>query len=247
MVTQLVKKLHLLWNLKVHCHIHKSLPLVSSWAKWIRSTPTLFKIKFNVILPCCSYSNVFFLNAKESVINIMQNFILNLLHMLLIEPNFQENSRVVHISKYIEGFVATSLWTWETDEPITVYPSPSNFTTDSQSVRLSWCRAPVSYCVTVSVLSWGGRPLWREGGSVLCQSLSEVIRQLSLYTSIYILHVFHDVSYTNRIYADAGGTDKSLKHCPFWINVTLLNILSPLATYIYVMYLILCIHLKEAS
>jgi hypothetical protein len=49
-------------------------------------------------------------------------------------------------------------------------PSPSHFTTDGRSVRLSWCRAPISYFLTVSVLSWGGRPLWREGGSVLSAS-----------------------------------------------------------------------------
>jgi hypothetical protein len=31
-----------------------------------------------------------------------------------------------------------------------------------------------------------GRPLWREGGSVFCQSLSAVISQLSVCTVIYI-------------------------------------------------------------
>jgi hypothetical protein len=63
----------------------------------------------------------------------------------------------------------------------------------SSPVWGSW--PDINYCLSLSVLSWGGRPLWREGGSVLCQSLSEVVSQLSNYTSVYILHVFH-VSYT---------------------------------------------------
>jgi hypothetical protein len=52
-----------------------------------------------------------------------------------------------------------------------------------------------SYCLTVTVLSLGGRPLWREGGSVFCQSLSAVVSQLSVWTDIYILHVLHDIQY----------------------------------------------------
>jgi hypothetical protein len=68
--------------------------------------------------------------------------------------------------------------------------------TMSQSVCLgveprpgSW--PDVCYSLTVTVLSLGGRPLWWEDGSVVCQSQSAVLRQLSLRTSIYILHVLH--------------------------------------------------------
>jgi hypothetical protein len=51
----------------------------------------------------------------------------------------------------------------------------------------------IFYCLTVTVLSLGGRPLWREDVSVDCQSQSAVLRQLSLCTVIYILHVLHDI------------------------------------------------------
>jgi hypothetical protein len=54
--------------------------------------------------------------------------------------------------------------------------SQSHFTTDSQSVCLSWCRAPCGAHDQIfnSVESYSsvhmGRPLWREVGSVICQS-----------------------------------------------------------------------------
>jgi hypothetical protein len=54
----------------------------------------------------------------------------------------------------------------------------------SSPFRGSW--PDICYCLTISVLSLGGRPLWREGGSVFCQSLSAVISQLSVCTVIYI-------------------------------------------------------------
>jgi hypothetical protein len=70
--------------------------------------------------------------------------------------------------------------------------SQSYITTDGQSVCVSWCRAPSGahdqifvYCLTVTVLSMGGRPLWRESGSVLCLSQSTVIakcRYIHIYT-----------------------------------------------------------------
>jgi hypothetical protein len=54
---------------------------------------------------------------------------------------------------------------------------------DWRSVSLSvlvsspvWGSWPViNYCLTVTVLSLGGRPLWREDGSVVYQSVSEYI------------------------------------------------------------------------
>jgi hypothetical protein len=57
--------------------------------------------------------------------------------------------------------------------------SQSNFTTDGQSVSMSWCRAQLGtfdqryfffFFLKVAVLSYMGRPLWREVGSVICQS-----------------------------------------------------------------------------
>jgi hypothetical protein len=45
-----------------------------------------------------------------------------------------------------------------------------------------------------------GYPLWREGGSVFCQSLSAVISQLSVCTVIYILHILHDMTLIYNIY-----------------------------------------------
>jgi hypothetical protein len=57
--------------------------------------------------------------------------------------------------------------------------SQSHIATDGQSVSKSWCRAPFGaydqifsyYYLTVSVLFFFvGRPLWREDGSVFCQS-----------------------------------------------------------------------------
>jgi hypothetical protein len=54
--------------------------------------------------------------------------------------------------------------------------SRSYVTTDGQSASLSWCQAPIwgswphiYYCLTITVLFlWG--TLWREDGSVFCQS-----------------------------------------------------------------------------
>jgi hypothetical protein len=45
----------------------------------------------------------------------------------------------------------------------------------------------INYRLTVTDLSLGGRPLWREDGSVVCQSVSSIRSIVSMYT-IYILH-----------------------------------------------------------
>jgi hypothetical protein len=76
----------------------------------------------------------------------------------------------------------------------------------SQSVCLSWCRAPSGAHDQILVTVWQflfcpwGRPLWREGGSVFCESLSAVISQLSVCKVIYILHVLHDMTLIYNIY-----------------------------------------------
>jgi hypothetical protein len=54
--------------------------------------------------------------------------------------------------------------------------------------------------LTVTVLSLGGCPLWREDGSVVYQSQSAVLGQLSVYIIIYILHVLHGIKCTYNIY-----------------------------------------------
>jgi hypothetical protein len=73
----------------------------------------------------------------------------------------------------------------------------SNYDWVSQSVSTSWCRAHCGTCDQILILSECCclasvvRPLWREVGSVSCQSLSAVIVhcQDSFFPSI--LHVTH--------------------------------------------------------
>jgi hypothetical protein len=74
-----------------------------------------------------------------------------------------------------------------------VSQSKSELLCNWQSGCLSWCRTPSGAHdqVLVTVLSFGGCPLWREDGSVMCQSQSAVISWLSVRTTIYILHVSH--------------------------------------------------------
>jgi hypothetical protein len=62
----------------------------------------------------------------------------------------------------------------------TVSTSQSHIATDGQSVSMSWCRAQIwdfwpeiLFCLFIFFLSYclvifGGRPLWREVGSVMC-------------------------------------------------------------------------------
>jgi hypothetical protein len=87
--------------------------------------------------------------------------------------------------------------------------SQSHIATDDQSVSLSvmvsspvWGSWPdISYCVTVTVLYLGGRPLWREDGSVVCQSVSSIRSIVSMYSyNFYILHVSLVIEYIYNIY-----------------------------------------------
>jgi hypothetical protein len=78
--------------------------------------------------------------------------------------------------------------------------SLSHIATDGQSVCLSWYRAPSGAHDQIFVTVWqflfclwGGRPLWREGGSVFC---SRTILTLSLAYNIsarttYRTQLFH--------------------------------------------------------
>jgi hypothetical protein len=87
------------------------------------------------------------------------------------------------------GGIRTRLRAGRTLTKLSLSPSLSHIATDGQSLCLSWCRAPSGAHDQILVTLWrycfvlggGGRPLWREGGSVFCQSLS-------VCTVIYILH-----------------------------------------------------------
>jgi hypothetical protein len=91
---------------------------------------------------------------------------------------------------------------------IPVSQSESESHCDWRPVRLSilvpspvWGSWPdTSYCLTGTVLSLGGRPLWREDGSVVCQSQSAVLGQLWVGRIIYILHVLHGTKCIYNIY-----------------------------------------------
>jgi hypothetical protein len=74
-------------------------------------------------------------------------------------------------------------------------------TTNGQSVCMSWRRAHLGTCDQILILSefrcvfFVGRSLWREVGSVSCQSLSAIIvhRQVFFFCFCFspILHVIH--------------------------------------------------------
>jgi hypothetical protein len=65
------------------------------------------------------------------------------------------------------------------------YMSQSHVTTDGRSVSMSWCQVQSGTFdqryvffftfLNVTVLSYLGRPLWREVGSVICQSFVNII------------------------------------------------------------------------
>jgi hypothetical protein len=79
--------------------------------------------------------------------------------------------------------LAGSRWRYSTPPPHGwVSQSESESHCDWRSVNLSvlvsspvWGLWPdINYCLTVTVLSLGGRSLWREDGSVVCQSVSSI-------------------------------------------------------------------------
>jgi hypothetical protein len=88
-----------------------------------------------------------------------------------------------------------------------VSQSQSHIATDGQSACLSvlvsspvWGSWPdINYCLTVTLLSLGRRPLWREDGSVVYQSAGSIRSIVSMY-NFYILHVSHVMEYIYNIY-----------------------------------------------
>jgi hypothetical protein len=78
---------------------------------------------------------------------------------------------------------------------------------DWRSVRLPvlvsspvWGSWPdISYCVTVTVLSLGARPLWQEDGSVVCQCQSAGLFQLPVCI-IFTFYMFYMVLNVYTIY-----------------------------------------------
>jgi hypothetical protein len=81
--------------------------------------------------------------------------------------------------------------------------SQSHIATDSQSVGLSWCRAPSGAydqklvywfnCRKLQSRLWG-RPLWREVGSVVCQSVI-CVRSLSVGT-VYLQNLLNRIKWS---------------------------------------------------
>jgi hypothetical protein len=81
----------------------------------------------------------------------------------------------------------------------------------SSPVRGSW--PDISYCLTISVLSLGGRPLWRKGGSVSCQSLSAVLSQLCVYPSWKLISLYNFRSDCRENTASSSSSDSLLSLC----------------------------------
>jgi hypothetical protein len=82
-----------------------------------------------------------------------------------------------------------------------VSQSQSHIATDGQSICLSWCRAPwpdISYCLTVTVLSWEGA-LSNERTGLSFVSQSAVLGQL-LVCTIFIFYMCHMLLNTYTIY-----------------------------------------------
>jgi hypothetical protein len=77
--------------------------------------------------------------------------------------------------------VAAGVWVWVTLR-LTVCQSVCLGIEPRPELMARYLLLFDNFCIVFG----GGRPLWREGGSVFCQSLSAVISQLSVCTVIYI-------------------------------------------------------------
>jgi hypothetical protein len=89
--------------------------------------------------------------------------------------------------------------------------SQSHVTADGQSASQSWCRAPSGTHDQIfsptSWLLWSlfflGRPLWWEGGSVICRSLCRVrIFTLLLIVTVYIVQYVQGLCQSRLCEAD---------------------------------------------
>jgi hypothetical protein len=101
-------------------------------------------------------------------------------------------------------------------------PSPSQFTTDSPSVCMSWCRAPsgahdqiVINCLTVAVLSCRGPSL--TGGrvcllSVIVQRLGQHVHELFTVFMSHMLDIY--TIYTSPCQSRLGTADHALQVVP---------------------------------
>jgi hypothetical protein len=97
-VCQLVKKI-LLWNLRVHCHDHKSRHWSVSWARWIQSTTSFpLSLRYIIILPpylCLGLPNGFF----------PLGFLATILYTFLISP------RNIFVCFFIDMLITSYLLT----------------------------------------------------------------------------------------------------------------------------------------
>jgi hypothetical protein len=106
-------------------------------------------------------------------------------------------------------------------------------TTNSQSVSMSWHRAHLRTCDQILTLSefrcvvFVGRHLWREVGSVSCQSLSAIIVhcQFLFCFCFFILHVIHFmyIQYTQGLVSPGSVQQIMLIICSLYYNSNLIT------------------------
>jgi hypothetical protein len=71
----------------------------------------------------------------------------------------------------------------------------SYFTTDGQSVSMSWCQAPLwgpwpdpFFCRKIVLLFVVGRPLWREDGPVICSAICQWSESRRIHNRTVLSH-----------------------------------------------------------
>jgi hypothetical protein len=114
----------------------------------------------------------------------------------------------------------------------------SYFTTDGESVRMSWCRAPLSVPwsdfsfsflrLTIALFFVLGHPLWREDGSVICSSICQwsELRRTHNHTLLSRLRL---IRFTFRRLLRLSGITvevflpASTRGCTFYKRITILG------------------------